>query len=216
MTQITKFPEANMDNEEKEKRLLQIEKRLDDIYVLIENENANLAISKKELEKAKLKINSLETDEPVLNWSKLISDKRVKILGALSATKKIVKYNGIPFVDVKLSKSNGKFSNEVNDPSNGVFETKYKSETGKDGMAKVEIYVKKRDIPDNVKIVTHLKEKVCVQFEEEIDKAKEQIRLYNAEKEYCNQAKNNLDKGMRTSVFLTRINRRNYSKKKTI
>jgi hypothetical protein len=199
MTQTSNDVEANIDNKEKKIRLSLIEKRMNGINTLIENEYANLSINQEESENARAQIKLLETDEPVLNWSRLITDKRLKFFGVNSATKRLIKYKGTPFLDVKLSKSNGKFFDEVKKSTEGVFEIKYRSEKGKDGLAKVEIYVKKRDMPDNVKIVKYLRENVLAQFEEEIEKANEQIRLYNAEKEYCNQAKQNLDKGMRTS-----------------
>ena len=195
-TQASNFTDANIDNEEKKKRLSLIEKRLSGINSLIENEYANLAISQEESTNTKAQIDEMDTDEPVLNWSKLITDKRLKFFGANSATKKLIKYKGIPYVDVKLSKSNGRFFDEIKEPTDGAYETKYRSEKGRDGLAKVEIYVKKRDLPDNVKIIKYLRENVLAQFQEEIDKANEQIRLYNAEKEYCNQAKKTLDKGM--------------------
>lgn len=209
MTQTLNDTEASINSEEKKKRLSLIENRLSGINSLIESEYANLAISQEESENTKKQINLLDTDEPVLNWSKLITDKRLKFFGINSATKKVIKYKGIPYIDVKLSKSNGHFFDEIKTPNEGAYETKYRSEKGRDGLAKIEIYVKKRDLPDNVKIIKYLRENVLTQFEEEIEKANEQIKLYNAEKEYCNQAKKNLDKGKVNFYFNLILNHKN-------
>ena len=66
-----------------------IEKRLSGINSLIENEYANLAISQEESTNTKAQIDEMDTDEPVLNWSKLITDKRLKFLEDNPELKKI-------------------------------------------------------------------------------------------------------------------------------
>ena len=179
---------------QKKNRSSIIENRLKAIEKLIQTEYSNLAIQEEEIRNTQTQIDALETDEPVLHWSKLISDKRLKLIGGNSCTKKVIKYKGAPYIDVKLSKSNGKFFDEIINYSDGIYQIKYKSEKGQDGLAKVEIFIKRKDLPDNAKIIKYLKENILAQFEEQIDKSNEQIKLYTAEKEYCNKAKEDLNK----------------------
>ena len=179
---------------EKKERLLAIEKRLNEMNDSRKKEDANIIKINEKISKAVERLKQTDTDEAVLYWSKNINDKRLKLFGRKSCTKKLIKYKDIPFIDVKLAKMNGSFTDIVRNDAEGVYETKYKSDIGEDGIAIIQIFVMKRNLPDNKRLISYLNTELS-ELQELLQKSKLQIKVYDADEEYC-MAIQKLDKNV--------------------
>lgn len=182
-----------MNQSEKKERREKIEKKVKEINETIQKEMQNIEKIKESLWEAQGKLQNVDTDEPILYWSKNINDKRLKLLGWKSQTKRTIKYKDVPFVDVKLTCMNGNFEEVKRNDAEGIFETKFKSNIGEDGVAIIQIFAMKRNFPDNQRLIRYLKAEIS-ELEGNYQTAEESINSSEAEKEYCTLAIQNLDK----------------------
>ena len=195
-----KIDESTFDKEKKNKQE-SIQKRIDTVKELKKAEEESIKSYIEESKTAKASLDELDTDEPCLHWTKEVNDKRLKFFGGRSSTKKTISYVGKPILYAKLYKSNGEFIDEHKSTydNTGIYSVKYKSEVGKDGVAKVEIYIKKRDMPSNVKQIKLLKENLSELYEK-IKNSKSKIEKHSSEINSLIQQKKELDQTKKLEI----------------
>ena len=118
----------------------------------------NVELVKKRMSRIKSSLDLIDSDKQVLYWNDFVLDKR-NIFGEwfkFHTTKKF-SYLGLPFENYEEIKNNGEFKDCELNKSDGTYKSTYQSEKGKDGDAKVEIYLKSRDIPGNKLLIENLK-----------------------------------------------------------
>lgn len=103
---------------------------------------------KEEMQKLTNEAKEISGSEQVLYWQEQINEKR-HVLGFFAWTVKKFNYDDIPFEHVLTASENASKFEAVEDKKNGKFKATYESNLYADGIASVQIFVKKKDKPDH-------------------------------------------------------------------
>ncbi|GAB4224205.1 MAG: hypothetical protein Tsb005_21020 [Gammaproteobacteria bacterium] len=110
---------------------------------------------------------TLDTSELIESWRDEIKDKRWKILGNLSYTRKYFSYSGKFYTNVEIHPdiNQKKYWSSIkqqngDENTDGYFHATYKSGFGEDGNAMVIIKTEKRLIPENALRIKQLKDEL--------------------------------------------------------
>lgn len=135
-------------------------------------------------------LKTINKDDLVIYWHHPVRDERILLGGVLKfKTRETIEYKDIPFEAKNISKScqNGEFKSEKINEQSGIYEVYYESEGGMNGYADVSISVRKKDRPDNKKLITQLTQEVeknnkiikSLEFElNELDKRIQENQLF--------------------------------------
>lgn len=107
------------------------------------------------------RIQGLNRIDAVKYWEDSINEERFRILwlfsNPFSWSEKEFRYTGIPFMHSQESAyDTGRFLNKAENPATGAYSSRYESNRGSDGRAKVEIFIPFNQSPDIVTTLTDL------------------------------------------------------------
>jgi hypothetical protein len=126
---------------------------------------------KENRQKLKKELVGLNSEKPFLVKTLSYVDKRVALFGKLAKSEKKFFYDNsnAPILKVEKTCPNGTFKEEVLQKEKGFYKVKYESDRGKDGSAKILIYIRERDRVENRTRAEDITETILPELEIEIE-----------------------------------------------
>ncbi len=148
----------------------------------------NLIFCERRIKHLEDRLKKLDSSEPVFHWIEDINETSTTVDWLFSHTKqKSFKYEGIKICDYKEKCDNGSFKKRKINFDKTLYDSTYESEPGKPGIASVEIYIEKRDVPENAMMIKSLQEEI-EREKKKLDNLNAQIWELNEQNKSCEKA----------------------------